>query len=142
VVLDLLRHDRGRVVVLLLLEVAGERGVALVETLPAAPAVDRAALGDGRQPGAGIARDAGLRPLLQRRHERVLGELLCQADVARPAGEPGDELAGLDAPHRLDGIGGRAFGLHQYRSSRVHVCAGSVTMRRTSTLPCPSGTRL
>ena len=47
--------------------------------------VDRAVLGGGHQPGARVVRDAGLRPLLERRDERVLGELLGQADVAHDA---------------------------------------------------------
>ncbi len=52
---------------------------------------------------AGMGRYAGGRPLLERGDQRLLGDLLGQTDVAGDPGEPGDEAAGLDAPHRLDG---------------------------------------
>ena len=53
--------------------------------------VDRAMLRGGHEPGARIVRDARLRPLLERGDERVLRELLGEADVAHDPREPGDE---------------------------------------------------
>ena len=50
------------------------------------------------------------RPLLERGDQRVLRELLGEADVAHDAREPGDEPRRLDPPDRVDramGIGGR-----------------------------------
>jgi hypothetical protein len=38
-------------------------------------------LGRGHQPGARVVRDARLRPLLQRRDERLLREVLGEGDV-------------------------------------------------------------
>jgi hypothetical protein len=40
--------------------------------------------------------------LLERRDQRILGELLGNADVAHHAREPGDQLGLLDAEDRLD----------------------------------------
>jgi len=57
----------------------------------AAQAVDRAMLGRGHQPGAGVVGDAGLWPLFQRRDQRLLREVLGQADVAHETRQTGDE---------------------------------------------------
>ena len=43
------------------------------------------------------------RPLLERRHQRILRELFGHADVADEAGEAGDNPGRLDAPHGVDG---------------------------------------
>ena len=75
-------------------------GLAL-EHLAAAEAVDRAVLGGGHEPGARVVRDARLGPLLERRDQRVLGEVLGEADVAHD-GQPGDQPGRLDPPDRLD----------------------------------------
>ena len=56
-----------------------------VQRLPSAQLIDGAVLGGGHQPRAGIVRDAGCRPLLERGDERILGQLLGQADVAHDA---------------------------------------------------------
>ena len=53
--------------------------------------VDRAVLRGGHEPGARVVRDARLRPLLERGDERVLRELLGEADVAHDPREAGDE---------------------------------------------------
>src|SRR5438445_8485467 len=39
---------------------------------------------------------------LERGDERILRQVLGQADVAGDPGEPGDQPGGLDAPHRVD----------------------------------------
>ena len=54
--------------------------------------IDRPVLGRCHQPGAGVARDARLRPLLERRHERIMREILGEADVAHDAHERCNQL--------------------------------------------------
>ena len=66
--------------------------------------VDGAVLRRRHQPGAGIVRDARLRPALERRHERLLRQILGEADVAHHANQPADQPRRLDAPDRLDGL--------------------------------------
>ena len=77
-----------------------------VAELVAAKDIDGAMLGGGHQPGAGIVGDAGGGPLLERRHQRVLGQFLGEADIAHHAGETGDELGLLDPEDCLDGAMG------------------------------------
>ena len=87
-------------------------------SLRAAELVDGAVLGRGHQPGARVVRDARLRPLLERGDQRVLRQLLGQADVAHHARQAGDEPRRLDPPDRVDGamgVGGR----HGYRSDHL-----------------------
>ena len=87
-------------------------------TLRSAQQVDRPVLGGGHEPGAGVVRDARLRPLLERGDERVLGQLLGEADVAHDPREAGDEPGRLDPPDRVDramGVGSR----HGYRSHHL-----------------------
>ena len=64
--------------------------------------VDRAVLGGGHEPGARVVRDARLRPRLQRGDQRVLREVLGEADVADDAGQARDQPGGLDPPDRVD----------------------------------------
>jgi hypothetical protein len=75
--------------------------LALVDVRPAQP-VDAAVLGGGHEPGARVSRDARLRPLLQGGDERLLGEVLGEADVTHQAGRTRDEPWCLDPPHGLD----------------------------------------
>ncbi len=105
-------------------QLVAELGVLAVDQLGAAEAVDRAVLGGGHQPGAGLVGDAGARPLLERGDERVLRQLLGHADVAHHAREAGDELGLLDAEDRVDGvmcIGSR----HGYRYQHLQVARAS-----------------
>ena len=84
--------------------------------------VDRAMLRGGHEPGARVVRDARLRPLLERGDERVLRELLGEADVAHDPRETGDEPRRLDPPDRVDRamrVGSR----HGYRQTRVRARA-------------------
>jgi hypothetical protein len=67
-----------------LLLLAGQAGAT-------AQQVDGAVLGRGHQPGARVGRHAGPRPLLERRHQRVLGQLLGDAHVTHDARQPGDQ---------------------------------------------------
>ena len=64
--------------------------------------IEGAALGGGHQPGAGIGGNALVRPVPERRDQRLLRELLGQPDIADDAGQPGDQLGLLDAPDGVD----------------------------------------
>ena len=93
-------------------------------SLFAAQPVDRAVLGGGHEPGARVVRDARLRPLLERGDERVLRQLLGQADVAHDAREAGDQPGRLDPPDRVDramGVGSR----HCDRSDQSSTAGGT-----------------
>jgi len=68
----------------------------------AAQQVDRAALADRHQPGARIVRDARLRPLLERSHQRVLRKILRHAHVAYDPGQSRNQASRLDPPYRVD----------------------------------------
>ena len=72
----------------------------------AAEDVDRPMLRGGHEPRAGIVRNAGPRPLLERRDEGVLGEFLGEADIADDPRQSGDELRLLDPPDGVDGAVG------------------------------------
>ncbi len=84
-------------------EVAAELVVLAVEHGAAAQHVDGAVLGRLHQPGAGVVGDARLRPALEGGDERVLRQLLGEADVAHHAHQAGDDARRLDAPHTVDG---------------------------------------
>ena len=73
-----------------------------VELVPA-DAVDGAVLRRRHQPGAGILRHTVFGPLLERGHQRVLRQLLGDADVAHETREPRDQPRRLDPPDRVDG---------------------------------------
>jgi hypothetical protein len=68
----------------------------------AAQDVDGAALRGGHQPGARVLRDARRRPLLDGGDQRVLRQLLGDADVAHHPRQAGDEPRRLDAEGRFD----------------------------------------
>ena len=73
----------------------------------------------------GIARHAVLRPLLERGDERVVREILGDADIAHDARETGDEPRRLDPPDRVDGamrVGSR----HGYRSHHFNLPGATV----------------
>jgi hypothetical protein len=55
------------------------------------------------EPGARLLRDARTRPLLERGNQRVLRQLLGEADVADDPRETGDQPGGLDSPDGVDG---------------------------------------
>ncbi len=102
------------------LDFAAQLLVLALDQLLAPQPIDGAMLGGGHQPGARLVRDARLRPLLERGDERVLRQLLGEADVAHHARETGDELGLLDPPDRVDGamdVGSR----HGYRLT--HRCS-------------------
>src|SRR5947208_9114185 len=84
-------------------ELGTELLMLAVQQLAAAKLVDGAPLRGGHQPGARVVGNARLGPPLERGDQRVLRQVLRQADVARHAREPGDEPGRLDAPYRVDG---------------------------------------
>ena len=65
--------------------------------------VDGAAPGGGRDPGAGVVGDAIARPVLERRHERVLDRVLGQVEVAEDADQAGERAAGFPSEGLLGG---------------------------------------
>ena len=69
-------------------------------------------------------------PLLERGDERVLREVLGEADVAHDAREAGDEPRRLDPPDRVDGAMGVGSG-HSYRSD--HHSTGRCKRARVAT---------
>ena len=87
---------------LLRLEFLAERLVLGGEHAPAPQVIERAVAGGAHQPGARVVRHPRARPVLQRAHQRILRELLGQADIAHQARQAGDQPGRLDAPYRLD----------------------------------------
>src|SRR5262245_26595600 len=83
-------------------QLAAELFVLALEELVPPEEVDRAMLGGGHEPGARLVRDARLRPPLECRDERLLGEVLGHPDVAYQPREPCDEPRRFDSPDRVD----------------------------------------
>jgi hypothetical protein len=73
------------------LDLATDLLVLALEHLVSPEQVDRATLCGGHQPGARVVWDARLRPLLERRDEDVLREILGKTDVSHDPREAGDE---------------------------------------------------
>ena len=78
--------------VLLNLKLITELLVLSFEQLVAAEKIDRSMLRGGHEPGAGVFRDAGFGPLIERRNEG-LREVLGDAEVAHHAGRPAISFA-------------------------------------------------
>lgn len=87
----------------LLLDLACELAFLAAMQLGATQAIDGAMPGGGHEPGPGLIRDAGARPLFERRHHRILGQILGKAHVAHHASQARDEPGSLDAEDGLDG---------------------------------------
>ena len=83
---------------------AADLGVLALRHLLAAQAIDGAVLRRRHQPGAGIVGHAGLRPALQRRHQRILGQFLGEPDIAHHARQAGDQPRRFDPPEGVDGL--------------------------------------
>ncbi len=86
------------------LEFVAELLVFTVEHLAPAQLVDCPMLRGGHEPGARIVGHPRLRPPLERGDERVLRQILRQADVAGDPREPSDQPGGLDPPDRIDRV--------------------------------------
>ena len=64
--------------------------VLALEPLVAAQQIDGAILRGGHEPGAGVARDARLRPLLERGDQSIVRQILGQTDVAHDPRQTGN----------------------------------------------------
>ena len=118
-------------------EVAADQLDLALERHAAADRVDAAAPGDRHEPGARVVRHAGLRPLLERGHERVLREVLGQPDVANDTDQAGDDPRGLHPPDRLDGPPDGGL------RPRIRHCWRAATSSRSfCSDACSSGVRL
>ena len=99
---------------LLALKIANNLLVLALEECVPAEMVDSTMLGGSHQPGAGVIRDARLRPLLKGSNESVLREFLGKADIADDSRESRDDAGRLNPPDCVDCamyIGSR----HSYR---------------------------
>ena len=127
IVADIFVHRRfelARDLVLTLFELVSQLLVFAIEQLAATEVIDRTMFGGGHQPGAGIPRNSGFGPLLQRGHERVVRQIFGKADVAHDSRKACDDLRRFDAPDRID----RAVGVRSRMAPILHV------MRRTEVL--------
>src|ERR1700690_403738 len=73
------------------IEFAAELFVLALEPCVSAEMINRAVLGSGHQPGAGVIRDTRLRPLLKGCDESILCEIFGQTDIPHDPRQPGDE---------------------------------------------------
>ncbi len=89
---------------LLPLQLAGNLFMLWDEHAAATQRIDRAPFRRRHQPCAGIVRDAFLGPDFEGGHERILRQLLGDADIVSDARNRGDEACGLDLPHGLNGL--------------------------------------
>ncbi len=96
---DIERVDRG---LLLRLELAVELLVFAFDPRVASQKIDRAPFRRGHEPRAGIPRNARLGPLLERRHQGVLGEVFGRSDIPHDPCQAGNHGGRLDAPDRVD----------------------------------------
>ena len=103
VVVDVVRVPQ-EVVAHALAQVTGEGRVPLVERDATAVRVHRAPPCHRDQPRRRAGRDPIAGPRHQGRRQRLLCEVLRQAEVAGGAGEGRDDARGLDPPHRLDRV--------------------------------------
>jgi len=85
------------------LDLVTELFVFAFEQLVSSKEIDRTMLCCAHEPGARIARDSRLRPLLERGDQSILRELLGQAHVAHDPCETRDEPRRFDPPDRVDG---------------------------------------
>jgi len=83
------------------LHVAAEFRMLAFEHASVTKVVDGAALGRRHQPRGRFVGNAGLRPGGERRHQRVLSQVLGSADVAYDPGKPGDQPGSLHAEYGL-----------------------------------------
>jgi hypothetical protein len=88
---------------LLLLEIERHHPVLARQHAATAQMIQRPALCGCHQPGAGLFRHAGCGPMLQRRQQRFLGQILRQRHVAQHPRQAGDQPRLLVPPDREDG---------------------------------------
>jgi hypothetical protein len=97
--IDKIGHDQG----LLRFEFMADLLVFDQQHLGAAQVVQSAVLAGGHEPGARVGGHAVARPMLQRRHQGVLRQLLGQADVAHQPRHASDDLGAFTAPNFFNG---------------------------------------
>src|SRR5260370_32974063 len=97
-----------------------------------AKVIDCALLSGSQQPGAGIVRDARLRPPLERRDESILRKLLGHTYVADDASKPGDQSGRLNPPDRID-RGMCDGGRHAHPSHHLQIVRASRPLRAVNT---------
>src|SRR4051812_1779875 len=78
------------------LDFATELFVLALKPLLPAQEIDRTMFRGGHKPSAGVARNARLRPLLERGDESILSELLGKTNVAHDSSKTGNEPSRLD----------------------------------------------
>src|SRR5437773_1826412 len=101
--------------------------VLALEQLAPTQGVDGPMLRGRHEPGTRVVRDARLRPPLERGDQRVLREILRQADVTRHPRESRDHLGRLDPPDGLD----RAVGIGRRHRLRSFCAMRALTSFRT-----------
>src|SRR5277367_5456497 len=108
---------------LFLFHLAAQLFVLALQPRVAPEMINRAMLGCGHQPCAGIIRHARLRPLLQRGNQSVLRQILGDADVAHHPREAGDNPGGFNPPdcvNRAISVGSaHSYPSHHLRLSRA-----------------------
>ena len=95
--------QRGHLVAPPGLDLVAELFVPAVQHRAAPQVVERPVFRGAHQPRGGIARHAFGRPLLEGRHQCVLGQFLRHAHIANQACQCGDDFRGFHPPHRFDG---------------------------------------
>ena len=111
--------------------------------------VHRASLGGGQQPRRGIVGQTIPGPLLQRGDQRILGALLCQADIPHHPRDPRDDAGRFEPPHAFEsaphcvppghGAAGSVRGGWPYRMGhrRSGSSVGLIMRRVPDAVQCP-----
>src|SRR5580692_12883105 len=123
-----------------LFHLAAQLFVLALQPRVAAEMIHGAMLGRGHQPGAGIVRNARLRPLLESGKQRVLRQILGDTYVAHHARQSGDQPGRFHSPdgvNRAMGVGsGHRYPSHHLRSGRAS--KPSPAQRSCVALQCPA----
>src|SRR5690242_2483225 len=88
--------------------------------------IQSAVLRGGDQPGARVVRNARLGPMLERREQGFLRQILGQADIPHQASEHGDHFGGFDAPNGFDALLDVAHRFHAAAATAIHFSRGTL----------------
>src|SRR5690348_7009195 len=88
--------------------------------------IQSAMLRGGDQPGARVVRNARLGPMLERREQGFLRQVLGQADIPHQTSEYGDHFGGLDAPDGFDALLDVAHRLREAFARAIHFAMGTL----------------
>src|SRR6185437_596571 len=88
--------------------------------------IQSAMLRGGDQPGSRIVRNPRLRPVLERREQSFLRQILGQAHIPHQPGEYRDHFGGLDAPNSLDALLDVAHRFHAAAATAIHSSKGTL----------------